>query len=99
MIFGIEIKEIDRQLSMNQITCDKNSPINKDEFLKNIDVFISNKISEKPIIFEAFTNPEDEDIALNSIGSIMTEGFNAKLAVKKIVGKKGINAIKKVIKI
>lgn len=34
MIFGIEIKEIDRQLSMNQITCDKNSPINKDEFLE-----------------------------------------------------------------
>lgn len=34
MIFGISIEEIDRQLAMNPISCDKNSPINSNEFLE-----------------------------------------------------------------
>ncbi|MCM1249188.1 MAG: hypothetical protein NC251_12265 [Lachnoclostridium sp.] len=34
MIFGISIEEIDRQLSMNPVSCDKNSPINANEFLE-----------------------------------------------------------------
>lgn len=34
MIFGIPIEEIDRQLSMNPVSCDKNVPINAGEFLE-----------------------------------------------------------------
>lgn len=34
MIFGIDVEEIERQISMNPISCDKNSPINENEFLE-----------------------------------------------------------------
>lgn len=34
MVFGIAMEEIDRQLAMNPISCDKNSPINSNEFLE-----------------------------------------------------------------
>ena len=34
MIFGVEIEEIKKQLSMNPIPCDKNSPIKEGEFLE-----------------------------------------------------------------
>lgn len=33
-IFGIAMEEIDRQLSMYPLACDKNSPINSNEFLE-----------------------------------------------------------------
>ena len=33
-IFGIPVEEIDRQLSMNPVSCDKNSPISPNEFLE-----------------------------------------------------------------
>lgn len=33
-IFGIDIKEIERQCTLNPIHCDKNSPINETEFLE-----------------------------------------------------------------
>lgn len=33
-IFGISLEEIDRQLSMHPLSCDKNSPINLNEFLE-----------------------------------------------------------------
>ena len=42
---------------------------------------------------------EDEDMALNLIGSIMVDDSNmAKVAIKKAIGKKGINAIKKMVR-
>ncbi len=33
-LFGITMEEIDRQLAMNPMSYDKNSPINPDEFLE-----------------------------------------------------------------
>lgn len=33
-IFGIPVEEIERQLSMNPVSYDKNSPINPNEFLE-----------------------------------------------------------------
>lgn len=33
-IFGISIEEIDRQLNMNLVSCDRNSPFNANEFLE-----------------------------------------------------------------
>lgn len=33
-IFGVDVKEIERQCSMNPTQCDKNSPINENEYLE-----------------------------------------------------------------
>ncbi len=70
----------------------------KEEYLKNLDEFVNLKGTDKPIIVEMVVNSDDEDIALNLIGSIMVDEVNAaKATLKKVIGKKGINAIKKMI--
>ena len=67
---------------------------NKDEFSKNIDLFTKEK-NDKPIIFEVFTNPEDESNALKLINNIE---LTAKGIIKKIVGDKGIEIAKKMLR-
>src|SRR5699024_10668748 len=69
------------------------SASNKDEFIKNIDSFNKEK-KDKQIIFEIFTNPEDESNALKLINNIE---LTAKGIIKKIVGDKGIEIAKKML--
>ena len=69
------------------------SASNKDEFSKNIDLF-TKEDNDKPIIFEVFTNPEDESNALKLINNIE---LTAKGIIKKIVGNKGIEIAKKML--
>ena len=71
----------------------------KKEYLLNLKDITSAKIAEKPMIVELIVDSEDEDMALNLIGSIMVDDSNlAKVAIKKAIGKKGINAIKKMVR-
>lgn len=70
------------------------SASNKKEFHQNIDLFISNK-SEKPILFEIFTNAEDESKALKDIHCIKR---NLKSIAYDILGEKGKKTIKKILK-
>ena len=49
---------------------------------------------DKPIIFEVFTNPEDESIALKQINNLE---ITAKGVVKNIIGEKGIKFAKKML--
>ena len=70
----------------------------KKEYLDNLSRFINPNKDDKPMLVELIVNSEDEDIALNIIGSIMVDEANAaKATIKKAIGKKGINAIKKMI--
>ena len=65
------------------------SAYNKKEFLKNYKAFVSAKMAEKPIIFEIFTNPEDESDALFKVRNINQSGKTllkrAKGIMKRIV--------------
>ena len=73
------------------------SASNKEEFMKNLDVFIS-KDSKQPVFFEVFTNYIDESNALNTMYNLITDQSGlVKTIVKKVVGQKGINKIKKII--
>ena len=79
------------------------SASNKEEFNASINRFLSCEVSEKPIIFEIFTETEDESNALESTLNCMIDSkvlINDKLkkAVKDVVGQKGIDTIKKIIK-
>lgn len=70
----------------------------KEEYMDNLQKFVCANIIDKPMIIEMTVNVEDEDIALNLIGSIMVDKSNAaKAVIKKAIGKKGINAIRKTI--
>ena len=73
----------------------------KEEFLDNIDFFVSNKHYEQPILFEAFTSSENESDALKLVSRIdMGENQQtnvAKKIVKSILGESGVKTIKKII--
>lgn len=72
---------------------------NKDEFLSVVDRFLNPQITDKPILFEIFTETEDEsdalEMALNTM--VETRGFiknTVKNVVKSVVGESGLKVIK-----
>ena len=76
---------------------------NKEEFISVIEHFLSPHIGDRPILFEVFTETDDESNALETILNIVIDQkaqikSNIKKAVKKVVGDKGIEAIMKIIK-
>lgn len=76
---------------------------NKEEFISGIEHFLSPHIGDRPILFEVFTETDDESNALETILNIVIDQkaqikTNIKMAVKKVVGDKGIETIMKFIK-
>ena len=76
---------------------------NKEEFISVIEHFLSPHIGDRPILFEVFTETDDESNALETILNIVIDQkaqikSNIKKAVKKVVGDKGIETIMKIIK-
>ncbi len=71
---------------------------NKEEYLANIEKYISPAVGEKPIIFEIFVeyhnDPKAEDL-IRSVDATVSRGVR-KLA-KDIIGEKNIQKIKKII--
>lgn len=68
------------------------SASNKDEFLNNVDIWLDSKLTEKPILFEVFTETSDESNALKLIRNIAQNKdldiiCSAKKIAKKIFGK------------
>ena len=71
---------------------------NKGEFSSLCDVFISN--SNKPILFEVFTEEQDEVMAMNLLlqaNNVTPQSNDIKQKVKSIIGEKGITLIKSVL--
>ena len=67
----------------------------KNEFIENIDKFI-NENNAKSVIFEVFTNYDDESKALEIINHL--NGKGSRELLKNIAGEKAYNQIKKAIK-
>ena len=86
------------------------SASDKTEYLNNLDYFLSKELTDKSILFEVFTNSENESKALKLMQHIKVDtkylvkdarNFvkqNAKNFVKEILFEKGISHIKKIIK-
>lgn len=72
------------------------SALNKEEFNKSCEKFLSKEMSDKPILFEVFTNPEDESDALQIIRTIRKD-VSAKKVVKEILGEKNVSRIKNIL--
>jgi len=69
---------------------------NKEEFEALADKFLVSKITEKPILFEVFTNSEEEAEALKVMMHIeQNVKVKTKEALKQFVGDKNIKGIKK----
>ena len=75
----------------------------KEEFEQVYDLFISPKIGERSIIFEVFTNHEDESDALKLMNHI-EEDVNLKMksiikkTCRKVIGDNVVQTVKKIIK-
>ncbi|HCH7934577.1 MULTISPECIES: thiamine pyrophosphate-binding protein [Providencia] len=72
---------------------------NKEEFENVYQRFLELSITEKPMIFEVFTDSEDESKALQIMHRLeVSTETKAKQTLKKVLGPKGIDAMKKIIK-
>lgn len=75
----------------------------KEDFAKCYERFITPELTDKPMIFECFTNPGDENEALHRMWSIENTPASlkreAKQAVKSIIGKDNIQKVKDIVKI
>ena len=69
------------------------SAYTKNEFNERIDEFMCEN-SDRPILFEVFTNSEDESNALKMVNSLEND---TKSVIKSIVGEKNIRKVKKIL--
>ena len=72
------------------------SASNKEEYLNNVEKYLNPKITDKPILFEVFTNSKDESESVRIMKNIeiSTKGKTKKI-VKSLIGEQGIDIIKK----
>lgn len=72
------------------------SASNKEEFDAVYERFITPEVTDKPMLFEAFTDSDDESEALRIMQQLEVDSEGrAKYMIKKAVGQKGIDIIKK----
>lgn len=71
---------------------------NKEEYLNVIERFLSPKVTEKPILFEVFTDSQDESDALEMIQNIVKDpSLVAKEKIRSVLGTKGVKTIKTIL--
>src|SRR5690606_12045274 len=72
---------------------------NKQEFEAVYQRFLEPKVTDKPMLFEVFTDSEEESEALKMMHRIevSAEG-KAKQVMKSVIGQKGVDVVKKIIK-
>lgn len=72
---------------------------NKKDFIKNVEFFLSTTKSEKPIIFEVFTDSKDESKALEMMNTLRSSATGTvKQAAKKILGPNNVYTLKRILK-
>lgn len=76
---------------------------NKKEFDECYERFVSAEPNDKPMVFEVFTDPDDENEALKRMWDIVKAPTSlkheAKQAVKNVIGKDNINKVKEIVRI
>lgn len=76
---------------------------NKEEFAQHIERFCCDEITDKPMLFEIFTDTAEETLALRIISSLETDTLlrmqhSTKAAVKSILGDKAVKSLKRIMK-
>lgn len=70
----------------------------KEEYLDNLKIFTSPDKSDKPILFEIFTQQKDEDEALYILRNLRSDSQTlAQNLIRKTLGPKGVQTVKKII--
>lgn len=75
----------------------------KEEFAQCYERFITPEHTDKPMVFEVFTDPDDENEALRRMWDIekapASLKHGAKEAVKSVIGKENVKKVKEIVKI
>lgn len=96
--FGNQSPDVVRHLSQDW-GFEYISASNKEEFLSKYNHFVQAELTDKPIIFEVFTDVKNENDALVTLSNIETSTINViKKQVKGFLGEKGTNTLKSIIK-
>lgn len=71
---------------------------NKEEYLQKLDRFLISEITDRPMLFEVFTNNEDESEAIRMMNTLNVSASGmAKELTKAVLGEKGKNMVKKML--
>ena len=72
---------------------------NKGDYLKKIDRFLTPEVTDRPMLFEVFTDSKDESDVLKLLYNIETNTKGtAKKVVKEVLGEKGTAVLKGLLK-
>lgn len=75
------------------------SASNKEEYLAAVERFLASQITARPMVFEVFTDSQCESDAIKIMNNLETSVTgSAKQFTKKILGEKGVQAVKKILK-
>ena len=70
----------------------------KEEYLQNLERFLTPEITVRPMLFEVFTNNEDESEAIRMMNTLNVSASGmAKELTKAVLGEKGKNMVKKML--
>ena len=70
----------------------------KEEYLQHLDRFLAPELTDRPMLFEVFTNNEDESEAIRMMRNMNVSAKGVlKEVVKNVVGEKGVEKIKKIL--
>lgn len=93
--FGNKSPELVKNYAEN-LGFDYLSAFNKEEFDSKYESFVSAEITQRPILFEVFTDSDDESKALEMILNIeATLSSKAKLIARQVLGDGAVNKLKK----
>lgn len=75
------------------------SASNKEEYMANVERFVTPELTDRPMLFEVFTDSEYESKALEIVNHLETspEGI-VKDAVRKILGPSGVQTLKNILR-
>ena len=74
------------------------SASSKEEYLAAVERFLTPTLTDKPMVFEVFTDHQCESDALKTLNNLEVSAANtAKQIAKGLIGEKGVQAIKRVI--
>lgn len=75
------------------------SASSKDEYEKVYERFFTKEMTDKPMLFEVFTNDNEESDALETVMSMVSNtSGKAKSAIRGMLGEKGVKAVKGILR-
>ena len=87
------VKHFSEDLGFQYMTAD-----NKESFLKNLPEFLDEKPKPHPVIFEVFTESEDETETLRILHNLeVSVSSSAKKVARAVLGDSGIQTVKKIL--